>query len=264
MKTAIWQCRSCPTTRRGGECGYYPFGGIQRRCFRDRDHLASTRNQSAAPRHDTRSGASPALAVLPRLRGELPGDRRDLDQPPCHVSAHRPCGRNAAAAERPPPDAGRIPAVPNRRACRSLPPGNRRAGCRRVLRWNPDRSRYLRQCDVAVRGSRASAARHPPHGERGTADRSAVPHRSDRLCDRHRDRAGRALAGAATLPPSQRLLSLASPGSRERSGSHWRPHCDRGSQRRQLTKMETISGKQYQFHIKGKKQCKSANLEKAT
>ena len=79
-----------------------------------------------------------------------------------------------------------------------------------------DRDRPLRQRDVAVRGTWTSTARRPRHGERGAAGRTATPRRAGRLCGRHRDRAGRAEAGAAAVSPPQSFLSLAAPGSRER------------------------------------------------
>ena len=54
--------------------------------------------ESAASRHSARGGTPPSLAVLPRLRSELPGDRRNLDQPPRDVPTHCPRRRNAVAA----------------------------------------------------------------------------------------------------------------------------------------------------------------------
>ncbi len=54
--------------------------------------------QSATTEHSARGRTPPSLAVLPRLRSELPGDRGNLDQPPRHVQTHRPRGRNAVAA----------------------------------------------------------------------------------------------------------------------------------------------------------------------
>lgn len=115
-----------------------------------------------------------------------------------------------------------IPAVPNRRACRSVPSWNRRTDCCCLLWWNFDRNRYLRQHHMVVRRKRASVSRHSPHGEKGTANWSAVPPRSEHLRDRHTDRAGYALAGTATLPSPQHLLSLASPESRDRPVPHRR------------------------------------------
>ncbi|MCC5656440.1 hypothetical protein LC608_05480 [Nostoc sp. XA010] len=118
---------------------------------------------------------------------------------------------------------------------------------------------------VAVRGSWVSVARHPAYGEKGTADRTAVPCRADRLCDRHRSRAGRALAGGAALHSPQPLLSLASLGSRERPVPHQRPHDEQRSQRRRLTKTGSMDGEKFQFHINNEeKQCKNANLEIVT
>ena len=55
----------------------------------------------AVPSPARRSGLSSSGSGHPRLRGELPADRRDLDQPPRHLPAHRPRRRHAAGAQHP-------------------------------------------------------------------------------------------------------------------------------------------------------------------
>jgi len=118
--------RSCPArgTRRSG---------CRRRSARRRDRRGGRWwSRRARPRGRALLTSLEPLGLRLFSVGGLPGDRRDLDQPPRDAPAHRARGWHAPAAERPAADAHRLPAVPGRRSRQGLLARRGRADRRRL------------------------------------------------------------------------------------------------------------------------------------